>query len=212
LQRTRHTYVDAEVAPLDVPAPRLRPGTPRGTGERVTADCVVVRIGTALAVSNEGASQVATDVSQFEAEAEARIRRLYDYTRDEEYPDFVVLKDLPMTTRDGHTLVADAYVPARNGVAVQGEFPAILDRTPYDKNIRAHCRRAQQRLPRRGAPEPHPAARPPRLTGRRLLSTRRGAGLIGSNGAPVGRIRSTWSGQDGAGQTTPQISEWRSSA
>jgi hypothetical protein len=49
-----------------------------------------VRIGTALAVSNEGASQVTTDVSQFEAEAEARIRRLYDYTRDEEYPDVVV--------------------------------------------------------------------------------------------------------------------------
>jgi predicted acyl esterase len=71
---------------------------------------------------------VTTDVSQFEAEAEARIRRLYDYTRDEDYPDVVVLKDLTMRTRDGYTLVADAYVPARDGVAVEG--PKFMLITP----------------------------------------------------------------------------------
>jgi putative CocE/NonD family hydrolase len=55
-----------------------------------------------------------------------------------------------MTTRDGYTLVADAYVPARDGVAVQGEFPAILDRTPYDKNIRAHLVNDPEYIVKRG--------------------------------------------------------------
>jgi uncharacterized protein len=93
---------------------------------------------------------VRTDLPQFEAETEARIRQLYDYTRDEEYPEVVVLKDLIMTTRDGYKLTADAYVPARGGVAVEGTFPVILDRTPYDKNIRAHLVNDPEYIVKRG--------------------------------------------------------------
>lgn len=58
------------------------------------------------------------------------------YTRDEDYPDHVVTRDIMMTTRDGLQLSTDVYLPARNGVVVEGRFPAILDRTPYDKKLR----------------------------------------------------------------------------
>ena len=38
---------------------------------------------------------------------------------------------LPM--RDGVRLATDLYVPTLNGVRVPGQFPVILERTPYDK-------------------------------------------------------------------------------
>ena len=36
--------------------------------------------------------------------------------------------------RDGVKLATDIYRPARNGSAVDGRFPVILERTPYNKD------------------------------------------------------------------------------
>jgi putative CocE/NonD family hydrolase len=45
-----------------------------------------------------------------------------------------VEKDIFMPLRDGVRLAADVYRPGRDGAAVDGKFPVILTRTPYDKN------------------------------------------------------------------------------
>jgi putative CocE/NonD family hydrolase len=37
--------------------------------------------------------------------------------------------------RDGVNLATDVYRPARNGKAVSGKFPVILERTPYGRNV-----------------------------------------------------------------------------
>ena len=42
---------------------------------------------------------------------------------------------IPM--RDGVKLATDVYRPARNGAPVEGRFPALLLRTPYNKTDRA---------------------------------------------------------------------------
>jgi uncharacterized protein len=47
----------------------------------------------------------------------------------------VVSKDVMVPMRDGVSLATDIYRPARNGVAVGGKFPVIMERTPYDKNL-----------------------------------------------------------------------------
>lgn len=36
--------------------------------------------------------------------------------------------------RDGVRLATDLYFPAANGIRIEGRFPAILERTPYNKN------------------------------------------------------------------------------
>lgn len=41
--------------------------------------------------------------------------------------------NLMVTARDGVHLATDIYRPAKDGVAVDGAFPVILERTPYDK-------------------------------------------------------------------------------
>jgi putative CocE/NonD family hydrolase len=46
----------------------------------------------------------------------------------------VLLKDVKVTMRDKVRLATDVYLPARNGVPVEGHFPVILERTPYDKD------------------------------------------------------------------------------
>src|SRR5687767_12750848 len=46
----------------------------------------------------------------------------------------VVLKDVKVAMRDGVRLATDVYLPARNGVVAEGRFPAILERTPYNKD------------------------------------------------------------------------------
>ncbi len=38
--------------------------------------------------------------------------------------------------RDGVRLATDVYLPARNGKTVEGRFPVLLERTPYNKNGR----------------------------------------------------------------------------
>jgi hypothetical protein len=47
--------------------------------------------------------------------------------------EVVAYKDLTIAMRDGVKLATDIYRPARNGAAVEGKFPAILERTPYGK-------------------------------------------------------------------------------
>jgi hypothetical protein len=48
--------------------------------------------------------------------------------------DIVVSKNVMVTVRDGVRLATDIYRPARNGVPVDGRFPVILERTPYNKD------------------------------------------------------------------------------
>jgi putative CocE/NonD family hydrolase len=48
--------------------------------------------------------------------------------------NFVVARDVMVAMRDGVRLATDIYRPARNGLAVAGEFPVILERTPYGKS------------------------------------------------------------------------------
>jgi putative CocE/NonD family hydrolase len=47
--------------------------------------------------------------------------------------DVVVRKNVPVPMRDGVRLAADLYLPALGGEPVQGRFPAVMERTPYDK-------------------------------------------------------------------------------
>ncbi len=51
-------------------------------------------------------------------------------------PDYetTLERNVGMTTRDGVRLATDVYRPARNGRAVEGRFPAIMERTPYDRD------------------------------------------------------------------------------
>ncbi len=46
----------------------------------------------------------------------------------------VVEKKVLIPMRDGVHLAADLYRPAKDGKAAEGRFPALLTRTPYDKN------------------------------------------------------------------------------
>jgi putative CocE/NonD family hydrolase len=48
-----------------------------------------------------------------------------------------VIKDVMIPMRDGIRLCTDIYLPARNGAAVPGRFPIILERTPYGKSYMA---------------------------------------------------------------------------
>ena len=47
--------------------------------------------------------------------------------------DVVVEKDIMVTMRDGVRLATDVYFPARDGAKVEGRFPAVFHRTPYDR-------------------------------------------------------------------------------
>ena len=47
--------------------------------------------------------------------------------------DVAVTKNVMVAMRDGVRLATDIYLPARNGVPVEGKFPVILERTPYTK-------------------------------------------------------------------------------
>ena len=52
----------------------------------------------------------------------------------EEPYGIVVVKDVMVPMRDGVRLATDVHLPAREGVAAPGRFPAILERTPYNKD------------------------------------------------------------------------------
>ncbi|MGE0453219.1 MAG: CocE/NonD family hydrolase [Vicinamibacteria bacterium] len=47
--------------------------------------------------------------------------------------DVVVLRDVPVPMRDGARLACDVYLPALGGTPAPGRFPALVERTPYDK-------------------------------------------------------------------------------
>jgi putative CocE/NonD family hydrolase len=47
--------------------------------------------------------------------------------------DVICQSDTMITMRDGAHLATDIYFPALHGKRVQGKFPVILERTPYDK-------------------------------------------------------------------------------
>lgn len=48
--------------------------------------------------------------------------------------DIAVAKDVMVTMRDGIHLATDVYRPAREGAPVDGKFPVLLERTPYNKD------------------------------------------------------------------------------
>lgn len=47
--------------------------------------------------------------------------------------DVAVVHDVMVSMRDGVKLATDVYIPARNGQALTGPWPAVLERTPYGK-------------------------------------------------------------------------------
>ena len=52
--------------------------------------------------------------------------------------DVIVQKNVRVPMRDGVTLAADLYLPARKGLIAEGRFPVVMERTPYDKEGRAN--------------------------------------------------------------------------
>ncbi|HKT10776.1 MAG TPA: CocE/NonD family hydrolase [Terriglobia bacterium] len=47
---------------------------------------------------------------------------------------YTVAKNVMVPMRDGIHLATDVYFPTRNGARIQGKLPAILERTPYNKD------------------------------------------------------------------------------
>ena len=60
----------------------------------------------------------------------------------------VVAKDVMVPMRDGVRLATDLYRPAAEGEPVEGRFPTILCRTPYDKTDRRYSEIADAFTPR----------------------------------------------------------------
>lgn len=60
----------------------------------------------------------------------------------EEGYDLVTRSDLMVTMRDGVRLATDVHLPARDGVALPGPFPVILERTPYGKTLPSRSERS----------------------------------------------------------------------
>lgn len=60
----------------------------------------------------------------------------------------VMAKDVMVRARDGIGLASDVYRPARDGEPVDGRFPTILCRTPYDKTDRRYTEIADFFVPR----------------------------------------------------------------
>ena len=56
-------------------------------------------------------------------------------TTQKSRPEYEVLteRDVMVPMRDGIRLAADIYFPARNGSLAPGTFPAVMERTPYNK-------------------------------------------------------------------------------
>jgi putative CocE/NonD family hydrolase len=48
--------------------------------------------------------------------------------------DIAALRNVMVTVRDGTKLATDVYLPARGGAVATGRFPAIVERTPYNKD------------------------------------------------------------------------------
>ncbi|HET9902309.1 MAG TPA: CocE/NonD family hydrolase [Xanthobacteraceae bacterium] len=72
------------------------------------------------------------------------------YERGPVTDDYVLIRDVMVPMRDGVRLATDIYLPAKDGKPLPGRFPAILDRTPYDKIPRAWLANDPEFFARRG--------------------------------------------------------------
>lgn len=52
--------------------------------------------------------------------------------------DYVVVHAVDVPMRDGVRLKADLYLPARHGEVVEGSWPTVVERTPYDRRRVSH--------------------------------------------------------------------------
>ena len=57
--------------------------------------------------------------------------------------DLAIMKDVMVNMRDGVRLATDVYRPAREDVIVEGKFPTILERTPYNKEQPGMVKKAE---------------------------------------------------------------------
>jgi predicted acyl esterase len=48
--------------------------------------------------------------------------------------DIAAERNVMVTMPDGVRLATDIYRPAQNGVPIEGRFPAVVERTPYNKD------------------------------------------------------------------------------
>lgn len=64
--------------------------------------------------------------------------------------DFQVVRDVAVAMRDGTKLSTDVYLPALDGKAVQGRWPVVVERTPYDKSRRVSHSQTGRFFARRG--------------------------------------------------------------
>jgi len=79
---------------------------------------------------------VGRTVAAHEGAADTLNAKLFHYERAPEY-GVTVIEDVMVPMGDGVKLATDIYFPTKNGQLASGKFPAILDRTPYDKVPRA---------------------------------------------------------------------------
>lgn len=56
--------------------------------------------------------------------------------------DVILEANVRVPMRDGLTLAADVYRPARNGVPIASRFPVLLERTPYGKHLPSRSERS----------------------------------------------------------------------
>ena len=83
-------------------------------------------------------------------QAASNFEALRNYDRGPVSDDYVLIRDVMVPMRDGVRLATDIYLPAKDGKALAGKFPAILDRTPYDKVPRAPLANDPEYFARRG--------------------------------------------------------------
>jgi len=57
--------------------------------------------------------------------------------------DVMVDKDVMLSMRDGTRLATDIYFPSNNRTRSTGEFPVILERTPYNKSMPGQVAKAK---------------------------------------------------------------------
>lgn len=64
--------------------------------------------------------------------------------------DFHVVRDIDVAMRDGTKLSTDIYLPALGGKPVEGAWPVVVERTPYDKSRRVSHSQSGRFFARRG--------------------------------------------------------------
>ncbi len=52
--------------------------------------------------------------------------------------DYVIERQIGVAMEDGVTLYLDVYRPALKGKAVEGQWPVLLERSPYNKDRMSH--------------------------------------------------------------------------